>query len=178
MKNTLKMCRRWGQLHTACAVGTQSCLTLCDPMDCSPSGSSVHGDSPGKNIGVSCHALLQGILLTQGSNPGLLHCRCILYHLSHQGKPGILEWVANPFSRRTFQPRNWTGVNWIALEVDSLPAELPGKPSHCLVSVNNKEKTYGTECALWIPVNSKTFASELCSSITYSRSKRTYLIWS
>ena len=42
-------------------------------------------DSPGKNTGVGCHALLQGILLTQGSNPGVLHCRQILYHLSHQG---------------------------------------------------------------------------------------------
>ena len=40
---------------------TQSCLTLCDPRDCSPPSSSVHGDSPGKNTGVSCHALLQGI---------------------------------------------------------------------------------------------------------------------
>ena len=40
---------------------TQSCLTLCDPMDCSPPSSSVHGDSLGKNTGVSCHALLQGI---------------------------------------------------------------------------------------------------------------------
>ena len=39
----------------------QSCPTLCDPMDCSPSGSSVHGDSPGKNTGLGCHALLQGI---------------------------------------------------------------------------------------------------------------------
>ena len=39
---------------------TQSCLTLCDPMDYSLSGSSVHGDSPGKNTGVGCHALLQG----------------------------------------------------------------------------------------------------------------------
>ena len=37
---------------------TQSCLTLCDPMDCSPPGSSVFGDSPGKNTGVGCHALL------------------------------------------------------------------------------------------------------------------------
>ena len=41
----------------------QSCLTLCDPMDFSPPGSSVHGDSPGKNTGVGCHVLLQGILL-------------------------------------------------------------------------------------------------------------------
>ena len=62
----------------------QSCLTLC-----------VHGlqstsvfcpwDSPGKNPGVGRHLLLQGIFPTQGSNPGLLHCRQILYHLSHQG---------------------------------------------------------------------------------------------
>ena len=55
-------------------LATQSCLTFCDPMYCSPSGSSVHGDSPGKNTGVGCHALLQGIFWTQGSNPGLPHC--------------------------------------------------------------------------------------------------------
>ena len=48
-----------------------------------PPGSSVHGDSPGKNIGVGCHALLQGIFPTRGSNPSLPHCRQILYHLSH-----------------------------------------------------------------------------------------------
>ena len=42
---------------------------------CSQPGSSVHGDSPGKNTGVGCHALLQGIFPTQGSNPGLPHCR-------------------------------------------------------------------------------------------------------
>ena len=52
---------------------TQSCSTLCDPMDCSLWSSSVHGDSPGKNTGAGCHALLQGILPIQGSNPGLLH---------------------------------------------------------------------------------------------------------
>ena len=68
-----------------CALVTQSCLTLCEPMDCSPPGSSVHGDSPGQSTGVGCHALLQGIFPTQESNPGLLHCRQILYQLSHQG---------------------------------------------------------------------------------------------
>ena len=57
---------------------TQLCPTLCNPMDCSLPGSSVPGDSPGKNIGVGCHAPLQGIFSTQGSNPGLLHCRWIL----------------------------------------------------------------------------------------------------
>ena len=60
-------------------------------MDCSLPGSSVHGDSPGKNTGVGCHALLQRIFLTQGSNPGLLHWRQILYHLSHQGSPIIYK---------------------------------------------------------------------------------------
>ena len=66
----------------------QSCPTQsCDPMDCSPPGSSVPGDFPGKNTGVGCHALLQGIFPTQGSNPGLLHCRGILYQLSYQRSP-------------------------------------------------------------------------------------------
>ena len=70
---------------------TQSCPILCDPMDCSLPGSSIDRDSPGKNTGVGCHALLQGIFPTQGSNPGLPHCRQILYHLSHQGSPWILK---------------------------------------------------------------------------------------
>ena len=60
------------------------CPTLCNPTDCSPPGSSAHGDSPGKNIGVGCRALLQEIFSTQGSKLGLLHHRQILYCLSHQ----------------------------------------------------------------------------------------------
>ena len=56
-------------------------------MNYSLPGSSVHGDSLGKNIGVGCHALLQGIFPTQRSNPGLPHCRWILYHLKQQGSP-------------------------------------------------------------------------------------------
>ena len=66
---------------------TQLCLSLCDPMDCSPLGSSALGNCPGKNTGVGCHSLLQGICLTQESNLGLPHCRKIPYHLSHQGSP-------------------------------------------------------------------------------------------
>ena len=92
----------------------QSCPTLCDPTDCSPPGSSVHGDSPGKNAGVGCHALFQGIFPTQGCSPGLPHCRRNLYHLSHQGSPRILEWVAYPFSRESSPPSNPTGVSCIA----------------------------------------------------------------
>ena len=67
----------------------QSYLTLCDPKDYSLPGSSVHGDSPGRNTRVHCHALLQGIFPTQGSNPGIPHCRRIVYQLSHKGSPHI-----------------------------------------------------------------------------------------
>ena len=56
-------------------------------MDCGPPGSSVHGILQDKNTGVGCHFLLQGIFPTQVLNPGLLHCRQILYCLSHQGSP-------------------------------------------------------------------------------------------
>ena len=56
-------------------------------------------NSPGQNTGVGSLSLLQGIFPTQGSNPGLLHCRQILYQLSHKGSPRILEWVAYPFLR-------------------------------------------------------------------------------
>ena len=56
-----------------CAKSLQSCLTLYDPMDCIPPGSSVHGDSPGKNTGMGCHAFLQGIFPSQGSKVRLLH---------------------------------------------------------------------------------------------------------
>ena len=66
---------------------TQLCLTLCNPMDYSLLGSPVHGDSPGRNSEVVCHALPQGIFLTQGLKPGLPHCKQILCHLSHQGSP-------------------------------------------------------------------------------------------
>jgi len=75
-------------------------------MNYSPPGSSVQGDSPGKNTGVGCHALLQGIFPTQGSNAGLPHYRWIPYQLSYQGSQRILEWVAYPFSRGSSLARN------------------------------------------------------------------------
>ena len=61
-------------------------------MDYSPPGPSVHGILQARILGVSCYFLLQGIFLAQGLNPGLLHCRQTLYHLSHQGNS---EGVAN-----------------------------------------------------------------------------------
>ena len=54
---------------------TQSFPTLWNPLDCSLPGLSVHGNSPGKNTGLGCQVLLQGVFPTQGSNPGLPHCR-------------------------------------------------------------------------------------------------------
>ena len=90
------------------------CLTVYDPMNCSSLGSSVHGDSPSQNTGVGRHSLIQGIFPTEGSSPGLPHCRWILYWLSHQGSPRILECVAYPFSRGSSQPRSQTVVSCIA----------------------------------------------------------------
>ena len=80
-------------------------------------------NSPGQNIGVGSLSLLQGIfptqgsnpgLPTEGSNPGLPHCRQILYQLSHQGSPRVPDGVAYPFSSRSSQPRNRTGISCIA----------------------------------------------------------------
>ena len=71
-------------------------------------------NSPGLNTGMGRLSLLQGIFPTQGSKPGLLHCRQILYQLSHKGSPRILEWVAYPISSRSSQPRNQTRVSCIA----------------------------------------------------------------
>ena len=62
-------------MASACihAKSLQFCPTLCDPIDCSLPGSSVHGNFPGENTGGDCHFLLQGIFLAQGSNPHLLN---------------------------------------------------------------------------------------------------------
>ena len=80
------------------AKSLQLCLTLCDPMDCSLPGFSVHEDSRGKNTGVGCHALLQRIFPTQGLNPHLL---CLLHWqvgslpLVPPGKPFTIYKVDN-----------------------------------------------------------------------------------
>ena len=86
------LCHRNQLFISPCAVlclVAQSCLTLCDPIDCTLPGSSVHGDSPSKNTGVGCPALFWGIFQTQGLNTGLLHYRWILYQLSYQGSPYV-----------------------------------------------------------------------------------------
>ena len=88
-------------LPVDCAVlrlVAQLCPTLCSPMDYSLPGSSVHEDSPGKNTGVGCHALLQGTFPTQGLNQGflcLLHCRQIL-HTNLLGDPQLSVYIYFP----------------------------------------------------------------------------------
>ena len=133
---------------------TQSCLTLCDPCGLKPASLLCPWNSPGSYTGVGCHSLLQGIFLTQGLNLGPLHCRQILYHLSHQGHPNakvkVAQWCPTLCDQWTIQsiefsrPEYWSG--WIplpspgdlsnpgiksrspTLPVDSLPAEPQGKP--------------------------------------------------
>ena len=97
-----------------------TCSNSCDPMDYT----FMEFSRPEYWSGQPSPS--QGIFPTQESNPSLPHCRQILYKLSHQGSPRKLEWVAYPFSRGSFQPRNQTRIP--DLQVDSLPAELPGKP--------------------------------------------------
>ena len=66
----------------------------------------IFGIFPGQNSGVGSLSLLQGIFPTQGSDPGLLHCRQILYQLRHKRSPRILAWIAYPFSSGSSQPRS------------------------------------------------------------------------
>ena len=90
----------------------QSCLTLCDPMDCSPPGSSVHGIPQARILEWVAMPSSRGIFPTQGSNPVLLHCRQIPYRLSHK-RSQRMEWVAYPFSKASSGPRNQIWVSCI-----------------------------------------------------------------
>ena len=128
----------------------QSYPTLCDLTDYSPPGSSVCGDFPGKNTRVGCHALLQWIFPTQGLNPGLPHCRQILYHLSHQGSPRMLEWVAYPFSRGIFLTQE--SNRGLLHCMDSLPADLPGKPMLLICTKIFYSHNLGSFCLLFLQI--------------------------
>ena len=102
----------------------QSCSALCDPMDCSPPGTSVHGDSPGKNTGVGCHALFQGIFPTQGLNP-------LQKDSSPSEKPGKLKntGVGSPSLLQGIFPIQ--ELNWGLLccwRILYQQSELPRKP--------------------------------------------------
>ena len=115
-------------LYILCPVLSHSIVSdSLGPHGLSQPGSSVHRILQATRV--RCHLHLQGIVPTQGSNPGLPHGRWILYHLSHQGSPRILEWVAYPFSRGTSCPRNQTRVfcncRWILYQLS-----YQGSPIH------------------------------------------------
>ena len=97
-------------MHLLCLVA-QSCPTLYDHTYFSPPGISVHGDSPGKNTGEGSLSLLHGIFPTQGSNPGLPHCRQILNHLSHQGSPLLTISSVQLLSRVQLFVTPWTAAH-------------------------------------------------------------------
>ena len=86
--------------------------------------------------------LLQGIFPTEGSNPGLPCCRWILYQLSHQGSPRILEWAIYPFSRGSSWPRNWTGVSCIAGEFFTSWATRKTPCYYSMLQLRNKRTVY------------------------------------
>ena len=91
---------------------SESCSVVSDSLQ--PHGLYSPWNSPCENTVVGSRSLLQGIFTTQGLNPGLPHCSQILFQLSHQGSPRILECVVYLFSSRSSQPRNQTRVSCIA----------------------------------------------------------------
>ena len=117
----------------------QSCLTLWDLINCSPSVSSVHGNYSDKNTGVGCPALLQGIFPTQKSNPGLLHCRWILYCVNHQRSP--FNSSVQSLSCVQLFAAPWTAARQASLSITNsqslsklmfIESVMPSNPSHPL----------------------------------------------
>ena len=94
----------WGMC--VCVGACQVTSVVSNSHGVAPHGLCSPRNSPGQNTEVGSLSLLQGIFPTQGLNPGLPRCRWILYQLSHQGSPRILEWVVFPFSRGSSRPRN------------------------------------------------------------------------
>ena len=144
---------------------------------------AIHGlyspwNSLGQNTGVGSLSLLQGILPTQGTSPGLPPGKQILYQLSHEASPRILEWVAYPFSTRFPDPGIELGSP--ALQADSLSTELSGKPTKSWVHINTSSfspLSKGTllppsipylcvffpQWKLWLPTSSTHFL--ICSML-------------
>ena len=134
-----------------CSVA-QLCLSLCNPMDCSPTGSSVYGDSPGKKTGESCHAVLQGIFPTRGWTQ--VSCITDRFFTVWATRETQEYWSGYSISSPVDLPDPGVEPGSSALQVDSLPAKLPGKPKHFLTQCisrmqESSEYTYlhpGEQC--------------------------------
>ena len=118
----------------------QSCQILCDPMDCSAPGSSVHGYSPGKNIGVGCPALLQEIFTIKGSNPGPPPLQVDSLPSEPPEKPENTGVGSLPFLQGIFLTQE---SNWGLLHFRQILYQLSyqGSPGHCLL--NQERVTFG-----------------------------------
>ena len=110
-------------LFFLCLVA-QSCPTLCDLVDYSPSGSSVHGDSPGKKTGEGCHALLQGIFPTQEWNPGPPALQADSLPTEPPGKPKNIGMDSLSLLQGVFLTQYLNGVSCIAGSTDFNPCLL------------------------------------------------------
>ena len=131
----------------------QSWTTLLDPTDCSLPGSSVHEDSSSKNTGVGCHALLQEIFPTQGSNPGLPHCRQI-----------FTIWAARPAHCLNRSHFVYLCVRWWTFGLFPL--------FFFLATFNNAAMNISVQILRW------TYVSKSLGYITRSRTARSYgLSW-
>ena len=147
------------QISISISLVTQSCPTLCGPMDCSKPSFPVHSQlpelaqimsielvmpsnnlnfccpllllpsifpsiclfqCPGKNTGVGCHFLLQGVFLTQESNPGLLHCRQVLYQLSYNGRPSS-TWTSSKSITEEGNTVSHIPGPWIRTHCNTIP---------------------------------------------------------
>ena len=128
-----------------------------------PHGLYCPWNFPGQNTGVDSLSLLQWIFPTQGMNPGLLHCRWILYQLNQKGSPRILEWVAYPLARGSSWPRNPTEVSCFAGRFFTC---LSGKSYQG--SPTNKYKVYKVQtqkCSFTVP--HPKFVVNVVNSVTY-----------
>ena len=102
------------QMHLGLCVCVQLCLTLCDPMDCSLSGSSVHGLFQARNTGTGCHSLLQGMFLNQGSSE-------LAGRFFVTVPPGKATWDYPEANSRTTSLSHWWAKAYLAPTIVSLP---------------------------------------------------------
>ena len=159
MSRPLHLSSRILKVDVCVYLVTQSCPTLCSPMDCSPPGSSVHGNSPRKNIGVGCHALLQGSSQSRDQiQASHTAGRFLTSHTYQSGQPiPSLGALSDP----GIQLRS------PALQADSLPAELPGSdlnwvPSHILSILDGLNNTllsqgYVLENSFYLEMMGRTY---------------------
>ena len=127
-----------GTYFAVCFVSSLDCVNASESHSVVSDSLQPHGlyspwNSPGQNTGVGSLSLLQGILPTQGLNPGLLHCRQILYQLSHQGS--LTMWEADPNSCSYLSgpvPHSTDGSFLLHSSISQLPTFLPRSLLTCL----------------------------------------------